>query len=84
MAYKVQSTIKHGTKDGNVFFDVGETISAKDVGGKNALDSLIAAGAVVNSSDFVDNTPEVSENLPSSTPSNTEVIEGTDLEAKTE
>ncbi len=49
MAYKVAATIKHGTKDGNVFFDPGETITAKDVGGKDALEALINAGSVVDS-----------------------------------
>ena len=54
MAYKVAATIKHGTKDGNVFFDPGETITAKDVGGKDALEALINAGSVVDSAQYVE------------------------------
>ena len=87
MAFKVISAIKYGTGKGTngkeaLYFDAGERITAKQVGGAEALQALVDAGAVVDASDYVEPVQNVLENQASGTPSNLETVEGTDLEAK--
>lgn len=83
MTYKAVTRIKTGKDKQNVeWLERGDEVTASDVGGKEALEELVAAGSVMDSKKFDASFPEqeLLENQPTGTPSNLEQVEGTTLQ----
>jgi hypothetical protein len=82
--YRAVARLKMGDGDGD--FERGDEVGAKDVGGKDELERLVASGSVLSSADFALAFPgfddeDSTENQPAGTPSNLEQVEGTAQES---